>query len=229
MRIRGRFAGLNLSLMLGLALPALLLSWQASGDGVFDLDVEVARFVQRFPDPPFGWIADFGNWAGSARVGVPMAVGIAIALAVARQFNLAAIAALAAVTRLLNGLLKQVLDSPRPTSELVRVTEIADGLGFPSGHAMGSMLWYGALFVIAGRLIAVVWLRRLLQAAAIAVIIATGFGRIYSGAHWPSDVFGGYLWGLFFLLVVVALVDLLVRPLPSPLIYSPSESSQPDV
>jgi undecaprenyl-diphosphatase len=30
-------------------------------------------------------------------------------------------------------------------------------------------------------------------------ILTIGFARIYDGAHWPSDVLGGYLIGLIWL------------------------------
>jgi undecaprenyl-diphosphatase len=146
-----------------------------------------------------------------------------IALLLLRRPDLAAIAGLATITRMLNGRIKHLLDSPRPTGEYVRVTEIADGLGFPSGHAMGSTLWYGAIIVIAARLIDARRPRLLVQGAALAIIIATGFGRMYTGAHWPSDVLGGYLWGVILLTAVIAITDRVVKPRPASPVYSRDE------
>ena len=41
--------------------------------------------------------------------------------------------------------LKAVIESPRPTSDLVDVIEEADNFGFPSGHASGALLVVGAI------------------------------------------------------------------------------------
>ncbi len=39
--------------------------------------------------------------------------------------------------------------------------------------------------------------------ACLALILLTGYGRILVGAHWPSDVLGGYLWGGLLLLLAL--------------------------
>ena len=61
---------------------------------------------------------------------------------------------------------------------------------YPSGHAGAALLAYAALVVLA-------WPRKVCRwvalTTALLVIIGTGFGRIYLGVHWPTDVLGGYL------------------------------------
>jgi undecaprenyl-diphosphatase len=35
------------------------------------------------------------------------------------------------------------------------------------------------------------------------MILIVGPGRIYTGAHWPTDVLGAYLYGVLFLIPMV--------------------------
>jgi len=71
---------------------------------------------------------------------------------------------------------------------------------FPSGHTMNALVFYVALALIAWSIAG----RRVgLLALALAALVAFGVGvsRIYLGYHYLTDVVGGILAGLAWLLV----------------------------
>ena len=103
-------------------------------------------------------------------------------------------------TVLLNVFLKLLINRQRPQD--VGMFE-AGGLSFPSGHAMGSLAFYGFLIFL-------VWIhvrgdtwRWILTALLISLILLIGFTRVYLGVHFPSDVIAGYVAGLGWLALCV--------------------------
>jgi len=92
----------------------------------------------------------------------------------------------------------------RPTTALVpQVTEHPGASSYPSGHTIFIvtvttvlMLCFGYRF-LPRRALPVGWILVAL------IVFANAIGRIYTGAHWPSDVLGG-------LLIAVAWMSLLL-------------------
>ncbi len=96
--------------------------------------------------------------------------------------------------------IKHLFDRPRPpVSEAVI---IETGYSFPSGHSLGSMLFYAGLVLI---LASYVPKKKYLIAGsslmAAVLILMVGWSRIYLGVHYPSDVLGGYSLGLCWLML----------------------------
>jgi len=73
-------------------------------------------------------------------------------------------------------------------------------LSFPSGHAANSMVVYVLLAVF---LIRDEAKRRWAVGAAILLSLLIGTSRVLLGVHWPSDVAGGWAFGLLWVLAVV--------------------------
>ena len=104
-----------------------------------------------------------------------------------------------------NALLKDMFAQPRPFDYDARVKQIlhADGEGFPSGHTQTTcVFWgYGAL----QQRQAWVW------AVAIFFMIFVPMARVYVGAHFPTDLLGGVILGLVFLLLYRWLAPVIVQ------------------
>ena len=73
---------------------------------------------------------------------------------------------------------------------------------YPSGHAGAAIIAYTACAIVAWRASFFRWAA--LVGAAL-IIAGTGFGRVYLGVHWPSDVLAGYLLGILWLSLVLSL------------------------
>ncbi|MEP7213494.1 MAG: phosphatase PAP2 family protein [Acidobacteriota bacterium] len=74
---------------------------------------------------------------------------------------------------------------------------------FPSGHALGSLCFYGIIAFIFVRHANSRSVRIAVATAAAVWAAAIGFSRIYLGVHYPSDVLGGFFVGLIWLATVI--------------------------
>lgn len=117
---------------------------------------------------------------------------IAVAmLAYARRWRSAiALAVIVLGGRIAVELLKLAIDRPRPQFTPYPV-EIAS-LSFPSGHAANSMITFLALALI----VAPTRYRAAAIATAVAASALIGSTRPLLGVHWPSDVVGGWAFGM---------------------------------
>ena len=99
------------------------------------------------------------------------------------------------VSAILNESLKFVFNRVRP--DVIHLTE-AHGLGFPSGHSMNGMVFFGMIALILISELKTHW--KYLYASLLGLLILNiGVSRIYLGVHYPSDVVGGFLFGAFIL------------------------------
>jgi undecaprenyl-diphosphatase len=133
-------------------------------------------------------------------IGTPVGLGallviVAVLLALRGRWRwIAYLAVTTGVGGLLNVALKAFFARARP--ELAEALRHASGYSFPSGHAMGSTIVFGALAYLALRILPTWRERAAALAFAVSMIIAIASSRIYLGVHWISDVAAGIVAGL---------------------------------
>lgn len=165
-----------------------------------------ARFYDRFPGdewltdtfqsvkvPSFGGYLDFTNVMGGTWVHSAVVVGIVVLLVLRRATWESLLMAFVFLPSLLNSFIKGLVERPRPSPELVDTHAVFGGFAFPSGHTVGTSALMLALFFVLPAVIRMKALRWLLQAGCVLLLVSAGPARVYVGAHWPSDVGGGYL------------------------------------
>ena len=96
---------------------------------------------------------------------------------------------------------------PRPTNGILLDT----GFSYPSGHSAGCIVFGGVLAYFAWRHWQSTRSRTLLGAGMGVMAGVVGFDRVYLGVHWLSDVFGGWLFGAFWLSFVILVFRQLER------------------
>jgi undecaprenyl-diphosphatase len=192
--------GWIVAVLLAIVVPLSLI---AAGTSVLPVDVTITRFVQAELPAYVEPLVVAGNILGLATFMIAIA-GICATVLVARGHGqLAFVLASATLAQLANVVLKQTFASPRPTSGLVHVAEDASGFGFPSGHTMGTTVIALIILYAVARLMPAGVMRHLLFAAILFVPIMTGIARIETGAHWPSDVLGAWLWGALAAIAII--------------------------
>ena len=134
------------------------------------------------------FMAEYLPWAAG--------IGIFLFLVFARdkkkEFRMLIVAFLAGILSRFGftEIIRYFYDRPRPfevAEGLKTLLEHSSGGSFPSGHA-------AFFFALA---MGVFFYRRIWGMVFFAAALSIGFGRVAAGLHWPSDILGGAVVGIF--------------------------------
>lgn len=108
----------------------------------------------------------------------------------------------------IEGLYNIIVGRPRPTPQYgIHVDTTIPFHSFPSGHTEHDVAYYGILLYLSFTKSVREWRYRWVllpfQIFAAVAIISIGYSRLLEGEHWFTDVIGGYLSGLFSLLLFI--------------------------
>jgi undecaprenyl-diphosphatase len=169
------------------------------GDRLVQVDRTLAAWLEAHGTEPGETILNAVTAFG-APVLVALVVGAILYLAWRREWRTAI--ALGLTTGggvVLSNVLKAVFHRGRPATVVEFIPH--PSWSFPSGHALNSVVSYGFLTMI---LLDRITDRRKQVAvvlAAVVMVVAIGFSRLYLGVHYLSDVTGGWIAGAAWLLV----------------------------
>ena len=184
----------TLRLKLGLAFITLLLFALASVFTRFPGDLAILLWLQSLQSPWLTKAAMTVSHLGDTPIALSMMAVAVILLLVWRRRDVAVMMLLSLVPIGAGNLLKLVVGRSRPDYLLLDVAPTS--LSFPSGHALFAAIFWGLLVWLAEESIQTPLIRRSVQVALGLLILAVGWSRVYLGLHWPSDVIGGYMYGL---------------------------------
>ncbi|ESU33375.1 hypothetical protein G3A_06750 [Bacillus sp. 17376] len=170
------------------------------------IDEAVIQRINLFENPTLDQIMIFVTELGSVWFLSLCTLAAIIALWVKAKdklgilFLLIAIGGGGALTKLLKHLYGRGRPSINPEIDAI-------GYSFPSGHSMGSLIFYGFiayLIVRSARKPFTKWMTILVAGF---LVVWIGFTRIYLGAHYPSDVLAGHLAGAIWLMITILALE----------------------
>jgi membrane-associated phospholipid phosphatase len=93
----------------------------------------------------------------------------------------------------------------RPPTQIWIIVNIP---GFPSGHAVSVVVFYGLLaYLLAPKMPSAFW-KVVVIVTALLIIGFVGFSRIFTGGHYLTDILAGYAVGLAWSGVVYTLIEI---------------------
>ncbi len=157
------------------------------------METRLLLWIHRFQSPAFDVVFRFSHHLGTVQFCAALVIVTAVwQFRRGRRDAAWLMLTLGLSTFFLQDGLKMIVNRPRP--ELWTRLVVATAAAFPSGHALASATFYPAL----------AWLlsegrrsrRWILLVLAGLVALYVGFGRLYLGVHWPTDVLAGWMLGV---------------------------------
>ncbi|RYG48843.1 phosphatase PAP2 family protein [bacterium] len=169
----------------------------------YRIDLAVTTYFQKLDHPWLTKFARAATFAGNSSTIILLTLPIGAYLIWKGDGIAAVLLAAAHLSLLVSTAVKHIVDRERPGEKEARIYGGPRwSFSYPSGHSMGAAAFYGflgALIAVSGPGIS--WGAWVLGA----IPMFIGLSRIYLGAHWFSDVVGGWTGGVWFVFVLTTM------------------------
>ena len=160
----------------------------------FGLDQTVGHWLQLWHPAGLTWTMKLISVIGAPEALAPLGVILAIYAFYRHSPSRSALILMLTAGNILTPLLKHFFSRPRPTADQLRVLIIERDYSFPSGHAVGIVIFAAVVIVFCWNYFRqrIRWWSLLGLAI---MILLVGLSRLYLGVHWLTDVLAGYVVG----------------------------------
>lgn len=183
------------------ALAGIWLLTMLGGTGPLDAKIYETLYVGGHP--ALIELAKAGSLFGDPWFLIPATLGVALWLLWRGHPHTALTMVIVSLLgRGINSVVKLDVHRLRPTLEPHLVVEKTNS--FPSGHSAASMIFFLTLALLLTH--SGPW-RRLAAAGAVIASLVVGTTRVMLGVHWPSDVIGGWAFGIVWVIVSLRMAE----------------------
>jgi len=188
--------------VLFIALGFLLLTLAVNFLPVNILDTDFSKEIQEHQNPLLDVSMEFISWFGYFPGSVIIVIVAAAVFFFFKYKREALFVLITSLSGLITTIIKVIVERPRPTDQLVRVVRKVSQQSFPSGHVLFYVVFFGFLILLMYQLKSIPkWIRATVSVISAGLILTIPISRVYLGAHWFTDVVGGFLMGLICLYV----------------------------
>lgn len=168
------------------------------------IDDSVHNFIMKFSSEMTTKFMKIFTFLGSTPFITGLCVLVFVILLYKKQKEYAyKCAGILVISTLINNIVKVIVRRPRPEY----ITVVENTFSYPSGHTMASVTLYGFLiyFILQSKISKTYKIVFSIVLGIIPVLV--GISRIYLGAHYFSDVFGGALLSIMLLSSIDIIYD----------------------
>lgn len=192
----------TVSLAAGVCFVVLAVWISRRGQTVPRIDAAIHSWVLQHRSPRTLTLARTVTWGGVTGVVLPALAAVGV-LAAGRRVGLggrlwagALLVGVAGVGVFVGLRVNAFVGRARPP--VADWAGAAGGHSFPSGHTTAATLFAVSCACALTVRLAPGWPRRAVWTTAFGYAVAVGWSRVWLGVHWPTDVVGGWLFGLCF-------------------------------
>lgn len=179
----------------------IYISRHVSGVDILTFDQTIITFVQSFISDQLTGLMVAVSFLGSIKFITSSIIVLSILLLLNKKWALVFfLMGSSGIGALLNKLLKWYFKRERP--DILPLIE-ESGYSFPSGHSMGSLIFYGSLAYICIHIVKSTNKKIFSVTFFALIILFIGISRIYLGVHYPTDVVGGFSIGISYLFICI--------------------------